>query len=478
VIVVSNRSTVTDAAPDTAGLAHTERVWRATLVAAIVLAALSFIPLVTFGSTFILTAILWIIYASVAGAIVKAQPAASAARIATVFGWIGIGIVAIELVTPVGRLVALVMGRAMPLHLLSMLLGHAVLIAGGRALRGSGLRGYPWIVLAVTIAGMVPDGIMIVRLMEWSERVKAARGFAAREVEERKVFQVQFDSSRAAVYELGRCLREHAARNGGHYPQALRAIASVSPACANTVATYATIKRSTMTYTVRDATADGPSGFELIVAPVSHPALRYASTIHTDETSIVWSQGNGQRRAINYPRQPIGTIDRCLREFRKSNPADAYPATLGELLTRHTPCSRYQKELVERLSQDAILHGYRYTYTPRPADAPGPIRGYRIDARPVRFGHGFIRSYMCDTDGRLRFTDDDRAAEHTDGNAELNLVLAEEQPADCVGARAAGTAKTSASEDEVRQRRQTDDLTRARMEAPASPPIWLLETFR
>jgi hypothetical protein len=104
--------------------------------------------------------------------------------------------------------------------------------------------------------------------------------------------------------------------------------------------------------------------------------------------------------------------------------------------------------------------GRTFTYTPGPADATGRIETYRIDVRPVRFGYGYTRSYLCDPQGRLFFTDDDRRAEPSDPNLELDPALAEERPSLCVGERPTGKAKVPAPDDQVERRKQHDDAER------------------
>jgi hypothetical protein len=135
----------------------------------------------------------------------------------------------------------------------------------------------------------------------------------------------------------------------------------------------------------------------------------------------------------------IQTVENCAEQLRRRSPAHGYPPSLAAMDAPDFRCLDGHGLLDEEHAglRRGELEGFRYIYTPGMPDANGAITTFRLDVRPVKFGHGVTTSYLCDPRGELRVTNEDRPAEHTDKNAERDERLEDDHPYYCVGQRKA-----------------------------------------
>ncbi|HEY0783915.1 MAG TPA: hypothetical protein VGE98_15770 [Thermoanaerobaculia bacterium] len=241
-------------------------------------------------------------------------------------------------------------------------------------------------------------------------------------------FDERQERAKKAVRQLNRCLDAYLDRGLG-YPRSLVALGPAGLVCAaaELVADgdpalsvqYFPGRRDERgqiaTYRLAVRARYPPHGNTLVLTP-----------FWSDETSLLFHRDDRDRTlGLADPLPKLEWLDRQLRDFRRAHPDRGYPARLAEL-----PADSHPNVREAQLSVLAgRLDGYRYLYTPAPADRQGRILSYRLDARPVRYRAETKPSYLCDPRGELRITPDDRAAEPTDRNLE------EGAPHDCLGDR-------------------------------------------
>jgi WD40 repeat protein len=95
-----------------------------------------------------------------------------------------------------------------------------------------------------------------------------------------------------------------------------------------------------------------------------------------------------------------------------------------------------------RHSPPAMLYGYRYSYSPGPADAQGNITSYVLSARPLLYKQTGTRSFLVDQTGQVHATEEAREATAADP-VFYSLQDATQLAAQVQGAAAAQTTPAS-----------------------------------
>jgi hypothetical protein len=238
-------------------------------------------------------------------------------------------------------------------------------------------------------------------------------------------------AARNALTRIQRCLDE-LAQKGGNYPATLDAIGPNGTRCVSDEVARNKVSGYTFDYASQ-------GGAYTIALNSTDPRARYDS-VTSDETGVLFS-GSNLQDSNAAPLLWIGSIDACTEVYRRFYPNRGYPPTLAAMDTPGFACLNGGTVVGERY--DALkrgrYEGFRYIYTPGLPDATGKITTFRLDVRPVKYGHGVTRSYMCDPRGELRATEEDRPAEHTDRNSERNETLEVDRPHYCVGRKRPGS---------------------------------------
>jgi hypothetical protein len=342
---------------------------------------------------------------------------------------------------------------------LAVLLGSVVLLAmaGLLAIGGDdavGLVvyfapaiGLPLSLLAACQLGLVAGGVALMRAAEIGARPFAfvmalALAFGAIASADHTTRYLHSPERRAAValdqavdahdamLQAHRCLRLHARAHGG-YPAALAALGSAGDGC------------------LPDALLAGGDGFALEYAPrgdagfalhavAADPRFRESYSRLSDETGMLYAgtqRSDGQEPLPSMVGEVVMEIDLCLEQYRLAHPARGYPPSLAAPDAEGFECFR-RSGLGERLRSVVEIgetEGYRYRYTPATADAGGRVAAFRLEVRPVVYGRGLRRSYLCTPEGTLHVTDEDRAAERGDRDEQLDAVTGEVQRRHCLG---------------------------------------------
>jgi hypothetical protein len=230
------------------------------------------------------------------------------------------------------------------------------------------------------------------------------------------------EHERRAIRALGRCLDAYRQRTGSGYPQDLSAVGPAGIGCAEREFAENRDPRLVIAYQPGKPDEHGQiTTYHLDVGPTG-PMAATASHLESDETSLLFFGAN-RNTGLVQPVVVIQWIDNELRRFRRDHPDRKYPRSLAELDRASDP----NLLEIQRGLEAGRLDGYRYLYTPGPLNSSGRTATYRLDVRPVRYGADTQGSVLCDPQGKLWGTGEDRAAEPTDPNRE------EGRPYYCMG---------------------------------------------
>ncbi len=343
----------------------------------------------------------------------------------------------------------------------ALLLGGGVLlaIAAVFAIGGDNAAGFliylaPAIGLPVTLLaacqlGLFVGGIAILRAAETGARSFAfvmalalgvgaiasvsntARYLQSPERRAAVALEQAFDAHQA-VLQAYRCLRLHQ-RSHGAYPASLAALGSGGDGCLPDALVTGTGSGFTVEYAPREEF----KRFELH-AIASDPHFRDSDSRMTDETGMMYAgtrRGDALEPFPGMIREIIMEIDLCLEQYRLAYPTKGYPPSLAAPDAEGFACFR-RSGLGERMRAVVEIgesEGYGYRYTPAPADRSGRILSFRLDVRPVVYGHGFRQSYLCTPEGTLNVTEEDRPAERGDSDEQLDEVTGVVQRSYCLG---------------------------------------------
>jgi len=202
--------------------------------------------------------------------------------------------------------------------------------------------------------------------------------------------------------QLTRCLDAYSDARGG-FPAALDAIGPAGTWCANA-----------------DVVEDRLPLFSVQYRPGSHGRKGLATSylvdlrsrgfrsIHmrSDETGVQYSFVGG--KAMSHPDllSDYLTVEIAIAAERycSSHPSSGYPATIAEL-----GLSDASGEAAASL-RAGRLDGTRYTYSPGERGQDGRVTRYRLEVRPIRYGHPSVESYLVTSDRIVWATDQDRTA--------------------------------------------------------------------
>ncbi|MCI0436742.1 MAG: hypothetical protein L0271_24350, partial [Gemmatimonadetes bacterium] len=143
--------------------------------------------------------------------------------------------------------------------------------------------------------------------------------------------------------------------------------------------------------------------------------------------------GNGGS-AFDHPEQDIQMIDICLEKYRLDNPEQGYPLTLQAAHEKMGCFSAYGLAARERMLLEVGTHeGYRYSYTPLRAPNDSRVTSFRLDVRPIAYGRPLTRSLLCTPEGTLHVTQEERAAEKTDPDLQVDAATGTARRSYCMG---------------------------------------------
>jgi hypothetical protein len=211
-----------------------------------------------------------------------------------------------------------------------------------------------------------------------------------------------------AIRALGRCLDAYRRRTRSGYPRDLSAVGPSGIGCAERELAENRDPKLVITYHPGKPDEHGQiTTYGLSVGQAGSMGL--SLPLNSDETSLLFVRANRDTvLAENF--EVIQGIDAELQRFRQAHPEKKYPRSLAELDRASDPNQRE----IQRGIEAGRLDGYRYLYTPGPVDSAGQTSTYRLEVRPVRYGAPTKYSSLCDPQGKLWTTSEDRPAEPTD----------------------------------------------------------------
>jgi hypothetical protein len=232
------------------------------------------------------------------------------------------------------------------------------------------------------------------------------------------------------------CLARYAVEHG-QYPSRFADIEAGGTGCLPEKYGEGQIPGYRILYEARPpGTATSPWGsFSLRYEPLEAGA-RSGRVLETDETGLVYEGAGSDRRPrislIDAPGE-LGFLQACVERFRLKSGTGRYPDHLDEAAPDVSSCFQSLRMAPDPADPGFAgrLRGYRFSYTPRREAATGRVLDYRLDARPVVYGHPYKRSYACDTRGGMRATEQDRPVEDTDPSTGWDAVLQEERGTPC-----------------------------------------------
>lgn len=307
--------------------------------------------------------------------------------------------------------------------------------------------GLPITLLAACQLGLLVGGLAVLRAVETGARpfalamalalavgVVASANHTVRYLgsPERRAMAAldQALDAHGALLQAHRCLRLHQ-RAHAVYPASLAALGSAGDGCLPD--TLVTSSGFALEYAPR---ADAQA-FELR-AIASDPRFRESYSRVSDETGAQWS---GTRRSEDQEplpgmiREIIMEIDLCLEQYRLAHPTQGYPASLAAPDAEGFECFARSGfgERLRSIVEIGETEGYRYQYTPAAADPSGRVGSFRLDVRPVVYGPQLRQSYLCTPDGTLHATDEDRRAERSDKDEQVDEVTGTVDRRYCLG---------------------------------------------
>ncbi len=177
------------------------------------------------------------------------------------------------------------------------------------------------------------------------------------------------------------------------------------------------------------------TGYELRVL-ARDPARAPYDSYRSDETGAVYhstdAQGNGGT-AFDNPLEIIQAIDLCIEQYRIDHPRAGYPANL-KVANDEAGCFRPFGLVSGRLLLElGTQEGRRFDYAPQPAPGGTGNSSFRLDVRPLVYGKPLKKSLLCTPEGTLHVTEEDRPAEKSDPDMQVDSTTGTTYRSYCMG---------------------------------------------
>jgi len=321
--------------------------------------------------------------------------------------------------------IVLVLSGIAGIPLVLAVVAHGTMLVSALSLlRGSTAGGSPlaFFLMAGVLTSVILFGLNVLRYLGSPQRAQSVGIGVAHRAD-------------AAMQELTHCLGLYQRQNG-RYPDGLAAIGPDGTRCAPRNA----VDNGIQGYDVRYArTAEGYDLRFLLKDRTRPPYGHWRS----DETGTLFHSSEsdgGAGTAYDVSLSILQNIDLCVEQYRLAHPDEGYPSSLAaaqEKIGCFGPLFGQIDEQGRSILELRRFNGHRYLYVPSGAAAGDRKAGFRLDVRPVAYGRPFKKSYLCTPEGTLHVTEEDRAAEKTDTDMQLDPFSLQLRPGSnyCIGPR-------------------------------------------